>query len=260
MPDLNVDLDDGALRLTFNRPEHGNAVTPKMADDLAVLLEEVAPADDVRIVVLTGVGPDFCLGAEPQANGFPPRTPAERMIDQTLNGIHDPSALPPSARITRAITRLEKPVLAALNGPAAGLGCAIAFACDLIAADESAHFQLSADGGGDLPDGGLTATLSASLGRHRAMRMALLGDSLSAVQAYDAGLVAAVVRPEHFAATVERIIRRIDSGHASRFALTKRAVNAATLGGLNQALTREARARIAVNGVIPIARPMSEPR
>ena len=259
MPDLDVTLTDGALRLTFNRRDHGNTITPKMADDLAELLEEVAPAADVRIVVLTGLGAQFCLGASPSLSNVP-RSQAERVIDETLNGIHEGSALPPSARITQAITRLEKPVLAALNGPAAGLGCAIAFACDLIVADEAAHFQLSADGGGDLPDGGLTATLSASLGRHRAMRMALLGDSLSAVQAYDAGLVAAVVRPEHFEPTVERIIRRISSGPASQFALTKRAVNASTLGGLKQVLTREARARVAVNGVIPIVSRVPEPR
>lgn len=260
MPDLDVTLEDGALRLTFNRPYRGNAITPKMADDLAILLEEVAPADDVRIVVLTGSGDNFCLGVDTLPLGRLASTTAEQVLNHTLNGSADPTALPPSARITRAITRLEKPVLTALNGPAAGLGCAIAFAGDLIVADESACFQLSADGAGDLPDGGLTATLSASLGRHRAMRMALLGDSLSAVQAYDAGLVAAVVRPEHFTPTVERIIRRIASGPASRFAATKRAVNASTLGGLNQALTREARARVAVNGVIPIVRPVPESR
>jgi enoyl-CoA hydratase len=260
VPDLNVTLDDGALRLTLNRPDRGNAITPKMADDLAVLLEDVAPATDVRIVVLTGIGEHFCLGVDPLPLGRPISSQADLLINQTLNGSSDSGALPPSARITRAITRLEKPVLTALNGPAAGLGCAIAFAGDLIIAEETAYFQLTPDGTGDLPDGGLTATLSASLGRHRAMRMALLGDSLSAVQAYDAGLVAAVVRPEHFTSSVERIIRRIAAGPASRFAQTKRAVNAATLGGLNQALTREARARVAVNGVIPIVRPVPESR
>ncbi len=78
------------------------------------------------------------------------------------------------------------------------------------------------------------------------MRMALLGDPLSAVQAYDAGLVAAVTREEHFQATVDRLSRRLMTGPTTAFANTKRAINAATMGGLNQALSRETRAQIDV--------------
>lgn len=252
MPDIDVDLDGGLLRITLNRPRVGNALTLKMADDLAVLFEEVARAEDIRVVVVTGVGDNFCFGLEPPlsntglGSGRHVNIGHHRQAVHHLPGTHLAvhSTMPPGARLTQSIVRLEKPVLAAVNGQAIGLGCAIAVACDVIVATESANFQLPPLRSGQTPDGGLTATLSVSLGRHRAMRMALLGDPLSAVQAYDAGLVAAVTREEHFQATIDRLSRRLMAGSAFAFESTKRAINAATTGGLNQALSREARAHI----------------
>ena len=257
VPDIEVDLDGGLLRITLNRPRVGNSLNPKMADDLAVVFEEVARAEDIRAVVLSGAGDNFCLGLEPPlpdtglGSGRHVNIGQHRHAVHHLPGAHldiqpTHSTMPPGARITQAIVRLEKPVLAAVHGQAVGLGCALAVACDVIVATESASFLLAPLRSGQMPDGGLTATLSVSLGRHRAMRMALLGDPLSAVAAYDAGLVAAVTREEHFHATIERLCRRLMAGPTMAFENTKRAINAATMGGLNQALSREARAQIAL--------------
>ncbi len=135
--------------------------------------------------------------------------------------------------------RLDKPVVAAVNGVAAGVGCSIALAADLVVAAESATFLLAFARVGLMPDGGSSATVAASIGRARAMRMGLLAEPLTASEALDAGLVTHVVPDEEFQAEVERMVRRLASGPPLALAATKRAVNAATLGGLEAALERE---------------------
>src|SRR4029077_15110233 len=105
----------------------------------------------------------------------------------------DVRALDRANRIIRALTRLDKPVVAAVQGAAAGVGCSIALACDLCIAAESASFLLAFARIGLMPDGGATATVAASVGRSRAMRMALLAEPLTGREAYDAGLVSHLV-------------------------------------------------------------------
>jgi enoyl-CoA hydratase len=225
LPDLDVRTDDGALWLTLNRPEAYNALTAAMTDDLAAELERATARDDVRVVVLTGAGPAFSAGADISG------TDAHEHFDVT--------ALDRANRLIRAIITCDKPVLAAVNGVAAGVGCSAALACDLVVAASSASFLLAFARIGLMPDGGASATIAASIGRARAMRMALLAEPLTAQEAYDAGLATHVVPDSELPDLVESLVRRLAAGPPLALAATKKAVNAATLSGLDPALERE---------------------
>jgi enoyl-CoA hydratase len=224
--DLLVELrGDGALWLTFNRPEVFNAFSGELSVALAERLEDAASNDAVRVVVVTGSGPAFSAGAD--------------ISGEDAHERFDVRALDAANRIIRAVTACPKPVVAAVNGVAAGVGCSTALAADLVVAAESASFLLAFARIGLMPDGGTSATVAAAIGRARAMRMALLAEPLSAREAYDAGLVSHVATDEEFPALVDTVVRRLTRGAPLAQAATKKAVNAATLGQLEGALERE---------------------
>jgi enoyl-CoA hydratase len=227
--ELLVDAADGVLRLTLHRPEVLNALSDTLADELAARLEAAGADDEVRVVVLTGTGDAFCAGADIGA-GAGGDDAVERF---------DVSALDRASRIVRAITVLDKPVVAAVNGVAAGVGCSIALAADLPVAARSASFVLAFTRIGLMPDGGSTALVAASVGRARAMRMALLAEPLSAQAAWSAGLLAEVVADDELTGVVDELAGRLAVGPPLAYAATKKAVNAATLAGLEAALDRE---------------------
>jgi enoyl-CoA hydratase len=222
---LEVEVDEGVMRVTFRRPEAFNALSEEMAVGLVEALDRAAVDDAVRVVVVTGSGPAFCAGADLTGDN-----PVERFDEATMDG---------AATLTRRITGLAKPVVAAVNGVAAGVGASLCFAADLAVATESASFLLAFSRIGLMPDGGSTLTVAASVGRARAMRMALLAEPLTAGEAYEAGLVSHLSRDEQFEATVERVLQRLAAGPPISFAATKKAVNAAALGQLEGALDRE---------------------
>jgi enoyl-CoA hydratase len=224
LADLEVRVDEGALWLTLNRPEVFNALNADMALGLAELTEQATARDDVRVVVITGVGAAFSTGAD--ISGDSARLLDERAVDA-------------ANRIIRAIVNLDKPVVAAVNGVAAGVGCSAALAADLVVAAESASFLLAFARVGLMPDGGATASVAASIGRARAMRMALLAEPLSAQEAYDAGLVSHLAPDEEFPELVAKVVRRLAAGPPLAFAATKKAINAATLDQLEPAFARE---------------------
>jgi len=225
MEGLDISTGAGVLRLTMNRPERLNAMTAAISDRLAAELEGAATRDDVRVVLLAGAGGAFSSGADvsgPDAHeGF------------------DVTSLDRANRIIRAVTGLDKPVVAAVDGVAAGVGCSTALACDLVVASPRASFLLAFARIGLMPDGGATATVAASVGRARAMRMALLGEAMDARAAYGAGLVSHLTGEDDFADTVEDLLARLAAGPPLSYAATKKAVNAATLGHLHDALERE---------------------
>jgi enoyl-CoA hydratase len=223
--DLDVARSGAVLTLTLDRPDQLNALTDELADALAGELEAAAAYDDVRVVVLRGAGRAFCAGADIVGADVPMQL--------------DVRALDRANRIVRAITRLDKPVLAAVHGPAAGVGCSIALASDLAVAAESASFLLAFARIGLMPDGGSSVSVAASIGRARAMRMALLADPLSGREAYEAGLVSHLAADDAFETVVADVVGRLASGAPLGQAATKRAVNAATFAGLDEALERE---------------------
>jgi enoyl-CoA hydratase len=224
--DLLVDLHaNGALWLTFNRPEVFNAFSGELSVALAERLEEAGERNDVRVVVLTGTGAAFSAGAD--------------ISGEDAHERFDVRALDAANRIIRAVTTCPRPVVAAVNGVAAGVGCSTALAADLVVAAESASFLLAFARIGLMPDGGTSATVAASIGRARAMRMALLAEPLTAQEAYDAGLVSHFAPDAEFPALVDKIVGRLAKGAPLAQAATKEAVNAATLDQLDQALERE---------------------
>jgi enoyl-CoA hydratase len=224
MEGLEIRTEAGVLRLTMNRPERLNALTTAMSDRVAAELEGAATRDDVRVVLVAGAGGAFCSGAD--------------LSGADAHQNFDVTSLDRANRIIRAVTGLDKPVVAAVDGVAAGVGCSTALACDLVVASPRASFLLAFARIGLMPDGGATATVAASVGRARAMRMALLGEALGAQEAYDAGLVSHLAADD-FEGTVDALVARLAAGPPLSYAATKKAVNAATLGHLHDALERE---------------------
>jgi len=223
--DLETRVEDGVLWLTMNRPEVLNAMSAEMSVAVASHAEEAVTRDDVRVVVLTGAGDAFSAGAD--------------ISGADAHERFDVGALDLANRIIRAIVNLDKPVVAAVNGVAAGVGCSAALASDVIIAKESASFLLAFARVGLMPDGGASATVAASVGRARAMRMGLLAEPLTAREAYDAGLITHLAADADYDELVATIVRRLASGAPLAQAATKRAVNAATLRHLDDALERE---------------------
>jgi len=225
LTELETRLEEGALWLTFNRPDVLNALNAGMALRLAEELERASARDDVRVVVLTGAGAAFSAGAD---------------ISGTDAHEHfDVRALDAANRIVRAVTGCAKPVVAAVNGVAAGVGCSVAVASDLVVAAESVTFLLAFSRIGLMPDGGTSATVAAAIGRARAMRMALLAEPLTAPDAYAAGLVTHLADDADFSSVVDKVVRRLALGPPLAQTATKRAINAATLTALEPALERE---------------------
>ena len=225
VPGLAVTEADGVLTIRFDRPEAFNALTGEMTLGAAGLLEEASARDDVRVVVLTGTGPAFSTGADiagPDAH--------ERF---------DGRALDAANRLVRSITGCATPVVAGVNGIAAGVGLSAALACDLAVCAESSTLLLAFARVGLMPDGGATASVAASVGRARAMRMALLAEPMPAREAYGAGLVSHVVPDADFADELARVVARLRHGAPLAQAATKRAVNAASFAQLDPALELE---------------------
>jgi enoyl-CoA hydratase len=222
---LQVARDGRVLTLTLDRPAQLNALTDELSDALAAELERAATYDDVRVVVLRGAGRAFCAGADISAADGPMKL--------------DVRALDRANRIVRAVTRLDQPVVSVVQGAAAGVGCSIVLASDLAVAGESATFLLAFARIGLMPDGGSSASVAASVGRARAMRMALLAEPLTGREAYDAGLVSHLAEDDALDAVAAEVVARLAEGAPLAQAATKRAVNAATFTRLDDALERE---------------------
>jgi len=233
-PDLHVSLDGGVLSVTLNRPDSLNSLTASMLNAIAETMERAATDERVKVVRLAGAGRGFSSGAgisaedhqNPGASGTP-----EEVLEW-------------ANRAVRAIVTLPKPVVAVVQGPAAGVGVSLALACDVVLASEKAFFLLAFTKIGLMPDGGASALVAAAIGRIRAMRMALLAERISAADAFDFGLVSAVYPVDELDAGVASVIDTLVSGPAVALRKTKQAVNAATLTELESAFTRESEGQL----------------
>src|SRR5436190_22811378 len=175
----------GAGRLTLNRPDTLNAWTAEFGGELKAVIEGEASDESVRAVLVTGAGRGFSSGADLKAGFDPNPEDGKPDVRKELHEIYHP--------VIAGVRRLEKPVVAAVNGAAVGIGCSLALACDLILAAESAIFGLAFVNIGLVPDGGSTFLVPVAVGKARALEMALLGDPVTAEQALDWGLVNRVV-------------------------------------------------------------------
>ena len=220
MSDAVLVTDAGGVRtITWNDPERLNGVTGVMLDFASDAVEGVAA--ETRVVVVTGAGRGFSTGAR---------------LDGPISGTEP---MDHANRLIRAIVACPLPVVAAVNGPAAGFGCSVALAADITIAKESAYFLLPFTRIGLMPDGGTTAVVAASIGRARASAMALLGERLPASEAASAGLIYRSVADDDFTAEVDRVVQRLARGASVAYRSTKRAIAAAALPHLDVALDRE---------------------
>ncbi|MGO8849408.1 enoyl-CoA hydratase [Mycobacterium sp.] len=225
---LAVSLADGVLSVTIDRPDSLNSLSPPVITGLADVMDRAATDPGVRVVRLGGSGRGFCSGAGIGADDLD--SGGSSSPDDTVREIN---------RLVRAIAALPHPVVAVVQGPAAGVGVSIALACDVVLASEKAFFMLAFTRIALMPDGGASALVAAAVGRIRAMQMALLPERLPATEALSWGLVTAVYPADDFEAEVDKVIERLLAGPAVAFAKTKLAINAATLTELNPALQRE---------------------
>lgn len=218
-------LDRGVLRITLDRPESLNSFTGELLNEVAGIIETHGRDENVRVIVLTGAGRAFSSGADlAEVNS------TQDVGEETLDNAN---------RLIRAIRAVPKPVVAAVNGLAAGVGCSVALAADLTVAKESAYFLLAFAGVGLMPDGGATALVPAAVGRARAVRMAMVGERIGARQAEDWGLITQAVPDEEFQDTVDSLVAKLATGPTVAYAQTKRAFNATVLAGLETALEAE---------------------
>ena len=230
MPDpaesLLIETDAGARTLTLNRPESLNALDAALRKALSGAMKEAARDEAVRAVVITGAGRAFCAGADLRGGA------TEREFRRVLTAEYNP--------LIESLRALPKPVIASVNGVAAGAGMSLALAADLVVAAEDARFVPAFARIGLVPDSGLTRTLVRTLGRHRATEVLLGERKLGADDALAAGLVAAVVPGDRLAEVTRELAHRLATGPTVAIGLTKRLVNAAEDADLGASLGAEA--------------------
>lgn len=228
---LRLERRGGELRIVLDRQASMNAWGPELGRDLIAAVELAAADDTVRAVTLTGAGRGFCSGADLKA-GFDLTPEGKPDLSTALRERYHPVIL--------GLRRMEKPVLAAVNGPAVGVGLSLALACDLVVARASAYFMLAFVNLGLAPDGGSSLLVPARVGHARASEMALLGERIGAPQALEWGLVNRVVADDAFGAEVDALAARLAQGPTRSYAASKRQLNASVYAGLEEQLELEA--------------------
>lgn len=229
MSALTYALDDGAAWLTLSAPERGNPLTVELGTQLQAAVRQ-ARADDARVVVLRAEGRFFSVGGD--VDTFAEATDPvsrEHAVDDMAEALH---------RVISDLHRMDAVVVASVQGTAAGAGVPIAASADLVLAGQSARFVLAYTGIGFSPDGGSTL-LTASLGLHRALHLALLNPVLSAADAQAAGLVAQVHPDEELAAATAAVVRTLLAGSRTAQVAAKRLLREQALPGAEGALRRE---------------------
>ena len=231
---VDYELSDGAALIELNRPENLNAWNLQLGLDLRAAIERARKDEAARAVMITGAGHGFSSGAD-----------LREQRDTSEEGLPDLSARLREVYhpILIGIRELPKPVVAAVNGPAVGIGCSLALACDLILAAESAYFLLAFVNIGLIPDGGSTAFLPARAGHARAMEMALLGQRVPAAQALEWGLVNRVVPDAELATEARALVDRLAAGPTVAYANAKRLLNRRLYSDLAGQLEAEADAQ-----------------
>lgn len=217
-------VDAGVSWITLNRPETRNALTSHQRERIIELLRAASEDLAVRCVLLTGAGRGFCSGADLRAGRAPeparPPGAPERVPGDVARVLREGAQ-----RLVAAILDCEKPVIAAVNGTAAGIGAHLAFACDLVLAADDARFIEVFVRRGLVPDGGGAYLLPRLVGVQRAKELLFLGDDLAAADACAMGLVNRVVPADELEATAAAWARRLAAAPTRSVALTKWLVN-----------------------------------
>ena len=231
---VNLQRREGAARIELNRPDRLNAWNRQFGFDLLAAVEAVAEDDEVRAVVITGAGRGFSSGADLREMGTNDDVTPEGHPDvrKTLTERYHP--------IITGIRHMPKPVVAAVNGPAVGIGCSLALACDLIVAAESAYFLLAFVNIGLVPDGGSSVFVPARAGHARAFEMAMLGERIEAPRALEWGLINRVHPDAELEAEADALVTALAAGPTRSYAGTKRQLNNRIYWGMDEQLELEA--------------------
>ncbi|MFE6100899.1 enoyl-CoA hydratase/isomerase family protein [Streptomyces laurentii] len=224
-----------------------NAVTWDQRERIIVLLADASADPDVRAVVVTATGRGFCAGADlrggPAAPGTGERVQGERVQGERVQGDVARMIARGAQRFIGAVLDCEKPVIAAVNGTAAGLGAHLAFACDLVLAADTARFVEVFVRRGIVPDGGGAYLLPRLIGPQRAKELMFFGDAVPAADAAALGLVNRVVAAEELEKTARAWAERLAQGPTRALALTKQLVNASLDADRAAAFAAEATAQ-----------------
>jgi enoyl-CoA hydratase len=221
MTAISFNRNGSALHVQLNRPEKLNAVDTPMLNELLARLRDAASDTSVRVLQLTGAGRAFCSGAD-------------------LTGGDTEGALQAANKVVQTIIAMPKPVVAGVHGPAVGVGCPIALACDLVVAAKPAYFQLAFSQVGLMPDGGASALLPRAIGRARAARMAMTAEKISATTAFEWGMISHVVDAGAYEAELDALTSTLADGPTQSYGWIKKALGVATLSDLEAVQAIEA--------------------
>ncbi|MCP5098289.1 MAG: 2-(1,2-epoxy-1,2-dihydrophenyl)acetyl-CoA isomerase [Chloroflexi bacterium] len=223
------DVVDGIATITLNRPQTLNAFNDQMVRETTAAMKQSGRNKDVRCIVLTGNGRSFSSGQD--LSDMQDRKVSLSIGEHLRHGYH---------KLIRQMMTLEKPIIGAINGIAAGAGCGIALATDIRIASDKASFMLAFSRVGLVPDSGTNWFLPRLIGQARAFEMAVTADKIPAQKAYEWGMINRVVPAEQLMETVAAWAKPLASGPTLAYGLTKRAMNKAWDTDLWDALEYEA--------------------
>ncbi len=228
---VRTELKSGVYWITLNRPDKLNAFNDQMGDDLMEALKEAEKSPEARCLVLTGEGRAFSVGEDLNTNRAMMESGKPVLLGEVVKRKYNP--------IVQRIRKMEKPVVAGVNGITAGAGLGLALACDLRTASEEATFHEAFIKAGLVPDSGTSFWLTRILGLGKAMEVGLLGEPIQANKALALGLVNWVYPAASFRAETGRLAERLAKGPTKAMGLTKRALNRAVVVDMDSALEYE---------------------
>ncbi|MEU4545216.1 enoyl-CoA hydratase-related protein [Nonomuraea dietziae] len=227
---IRYDVTEAVATVTLDRPEAMNSLTVELKTALIGALREAAASDTVRAVLITGSGRAFCAGQDLREHAD--NLEQGRGLAGTVREHYNP--------LIALITGMEKPVVAAVNGVAAGAGASLAYACDLRIASERAKFAMAFSAIGLAPDSGASWTLQRLVGQGRAAELLLLGEPLDAARALELGVVSRVVPEDELLKSAHELAVRLAAGPTKAYAATRRALHHAASHSLEESLELEA--------------------
>jgi len=228
MNSIELEIQNGIAKVTLNRPESFNSFNREMALRLQDTLDSCETNNDVRAIVLTGSGKAFCAGQDLKEVTSPELNPGFRKI---LEEHYNP--------IVKRIRSIEKPIIAAINGVAAGAGANLALACDIVVASETASFIQAFSKIGLIPDSAGTFFLPRLIGFQKASALMMLGDKVSAKEAEQLGMIYKVLEVEAFEEEVNKLALKVAQMPTKALGLTKRLLNQSLVNNLEDQLTIE---------------------
>ncbi|HAT1608862.1 TPA: 2-(1,2-epoxy-1,2-dihydrophenyl)acetyl-CoA isomerase [Raoultella planticola] len=224
------EVEQGVMTITLNRPDRLNSFNDLMHQQLAACLTQAERDENVRCLLITGAGRGFCAGQDLNDRNVDPSGPAPD-LGLSVERFYNP--------LVRRLAALPKPVIAAVNGVAAGAGATLALGCDIVLAARSANFVMAFSKLGLVPDCGGSWFLPRVAGRARAMGLALLGEKLSAEQAAQWGMIWQLVEDAELADTSRQLARHLAMQPTFGLGLIKKALQASETNGLDAQLDLE---------------------